>query len=204
MPIQVGSSLVPKWRHNMETFSVLLTFYERNAPVTGGFLSQRTSNAELVFSVVRLRMLLKRIELSPIWDAMVLWRHCIKSHTIHENSWYFHHCCWGLYMCIIFVGHSLGTRLFPNYLLNSLPMIIHFLIRRLITRIYKVLEAQIGCWLCWIALKVDRCHRVYPMNYVHGFGVLCFVLVALWTSLNAWSAHTAGFLIWQWGNNMIK
>ena len=47
-------SSVSLWRHDMETFSALLTLYERNPPVIDGFPSQRASNAsfEVFFSVI--------------------------------------------------------------------------------------------------------------------------------------------------------
>ena len=37
------------WRYDMETFSALMAFGERNPPVTGGFRSQRASDTGLDF-----------------------------------------------------------------------------------------------------------------------------------------------------------
>ena len=45
--------LYPWWRHQIETFSALLTLCEWNPPVTGGFLSQRPvkRNFEIIFDL---------------------------------------------------------------------------------------------------------------------------------------------------------
>ena len=40
------SKIQSRWRHNIETFSVLLALCERNSPVTSGVLYQRISNME--------------------------------------------------------------------------------------------------------------------------------------------------------------
>ena len=42
----------PWWRHQMETFSVLLAFCAENSPVTGEFPSQRTVMPKLKFSLI--------------------------------------------------------------------------------------------------------------------------------------------------------
>ena len=65
----------PWWRHNMETLSALLVFYEGNPRgnplVNGGFNKGTAMRSFHVYS------LKKTVELPFIWDAIILiWRHC--------------------------------------------------------------------------------------------------------------------------------
>ena len=69
----------PWWRHQMETFSVLLALCERNSPVPTGFPSQRpvTRSFDAFFDLC----LNKRLRKQPIrrWfetPSCSLWRHC--------------------------------------------------------------------------------------------------------------------------------
>ena len=69
------------WRHQMETFSVLLALYEGNPAVTGGFLSQRlvARSSDVVFDL----RLNKRFSIQSRrrwFDTLScsLWRHCKK------------------------------------------------------------------------------------------------------------------------------
>ena len=63
------------WRHQMETFSALLTLCEGNPPVTGGFPSQRPVTRSFdVFFDPRLNKRLSKqlIETPVIWDVIAL------------------------------------------------------------------------------------------------------------------------------------
>ena len=75
------------WRHQMETFSMLLALCEGNPPVDGWFPLQRQCR-EALFSDAELYSLLsapeqtveQRIETPKIWDtSRSLWRHCYVS-----------------------------------------------------------------------------------------------------------------------------
>ena len=80
----------PWWHHQMEASCASLTLSVGNSPVTGEFLSQRTSNADFDVSwcgyadAVR-----QRVEWSVIWDWMMfMWRHliycsCHTAATVH-------------------------------------------------------------------------------------------------------------------------
>ena len=84
------------WRHQMETFSVLLALCEGNQAVTGGeFPSQRASIAGFdVFFGVNLNKRLNK-QLSHRWSetpGCSLWRHCngCNSHFLSSTSPYPH------------------------------------------------------------------------------------------------------------------
>ena len=66
------------WRHQIKAVSALLAFYEDNLPVTGGFPSQRASNAGFgVFFDVSLNKRLNKLS-SHQWfetPGCSLWRH---------------------------------------------------------------------------------------------------------------------------------
>ena len=65
---------VPWWRHQMETFSALLTLCAGNSPVTGEFPSQRPVTRSLgVFFDLRLS---KRLNRRFETLSRSLWRHC--------------------------------------------------------------------------------------------------------------------------------
>ena len=71
------------WRHQMETFSALLTICAGNSPVTGEFPAQRlVSRSFDVFFDLRLNKRLSK----QLWDwwfetlSHLLWRHCNTSH----------------------------------------------------------------------------------------------------------------------------
>ena len=61
-----------RWRHQMETFSALLTLCEGNSQVTGEFPAQRTVTRNFdVFIDLRLnKRLNKTLETQVIWDAI--------------------------------------------------------------------------------------------------------------------------------------
>ena len=63
----------PWWLHEMETISMLLALCEGNAPVTGGFPSQRASNAafDVLFDVDPN----KTVKLPVIPEALSHWRY---------------------------------------------------------------------------------------------------------------------------------
>ena len=70
---QVAQVTLPWWRHQMETFSALLTLCEGNPPVTGGFPSQRTvtrSDAEWCFLWSAPQQTVEQA--IEIWDATAL------------------------------------------------------------------------------------------------------------------------------------
>ena len=62
------------WKRDMEELPTLLTLYEGNALATGGFSTERTSNAELSSCVVV--SLDIRFKSSGITAAVVVWRSC--------------------------------------------------------------------------------------------------------------------------------
>ena len=69
----------PRWRHQMETFSALLTLCAWNSPVTGEFPSRRpvTRNFDVLFDL-RLNKRLSK-QLKSRWfetPSSSLWRHC--------------------------------------------------------------------------------------------------------------------------------
>ena len=69
------------WRHQMETFSALLTFCETNRLITGGFPSQRPVTLSFdVFFDLRLN---KRWFEKP---SCSLWRHCIAETVVNIND----------------------------------------------------------------------------------------------------------------------
>ena len=67
----------PWWRHDNDTLSTLLVLCEENAPMTGGFPSQKANNAELWYCMISMnKPLNKQSRLSMIWKANTLmWRH---------------------------------------------------------------------------------------------------------------------------------
>ena len=79
--IRVGkmSSWLPRWRHQMETFSALLGICAGNSPATGEFPSQRpvTRSFNVFFDLCLSRRLSKQ---SWGWwsgtPSRTLWRHC--------------------------------------------------------------------------------------------------------------------------------
>ena len=65
---------IPWWRHQMETFSALLSLCEGNPTVTGGFLSQRPVTQSFLLMNKRLsKQSRRRWFETPPWS---LWRHC--------------------------------------------------------------------------------------------------------------------------------
>ena len=68
--------------HGMETFSAFLVLCDGNPPVTGGFPSQRASNAgfDVVFYVNR-NKLMNTVELPVIWNVLI-WHH-----IVNLNHW---------------------------------------------------------------------------------------------------------------------
>ena len=72
--------IIPRWRHQMETFTVLLALCEGNPPVTGGFLSQRpvTRNLDVVFDLRPNKRISKQSRCR--WfetPSCSLWRHFV-------------------------------------------------------------------------------------------------------------------------------
>ena len=67
------------WRHQMETFSALLAFYERNSPAIGGFPSQRPVKRSFnVFFDLRLNKRLSKPSRRRRFytPSRSLWHHC--------------------------------------------------------------------------------------------------------------------------------
>ena len=92
-----GVSLsVSSIRHDMETLSALLAFCQGNSLVNRWILWQRVSYAELwYFLYFSLNKLLKKVNVSVIWDVMTLmWRHrCNVTVDHHMTSLFFISSC---------------------------------------------------------------------------------------------------------------
>ena len=72
-----GTVMKTLWCHLMETFSALLLLFTGNPPVTGGFPSQRNSNADLWCFFVCLKSVKQTLDWQVIRDGMtVIWRRC--------------------------------------------------------------------------------------------------------------------------------
>ena len=85
---QVRRTVNSPWRHDLETFSALLALCEGNPPVTGGFPSQRTSNAEMFFFDIPLNKRMNK-HLSCRWFEMP-WRFyyiVVIWHTEARTKW---------------------------------------------------------------------------------------------------------------------
>ena len=71
--------LIPRWRHQMETFSALLVLCARNSPVTGEFPTQRPVTRSLD-DFFHLRLNKRLSKQSWGWwfktPSRSLWRHC--------------------------------------------------------------------------------------------------------------------------------
>ena len=81
LPCHPPKGLVP--HDDMETLSALLALCEGNPPVTGGFPSQRSSNADLwcFLGCYPEQAVQQTLDLSVIWDDFTLmWRYWMKCH----------------------------------------------------------------------------------------------------------------------------
>ena len=80
------------WRHQMDTFSALLTLCEGNPPVTGGFHTQRpvTRSFEVFFDLRLNKRLSKQSRRRWFETSHSLWRHYNGAgHKVRHISWKF-------------------------------------------------------------------------------------------------------------------
>ena len=105
------------WRHQMETFSTLLTLCEGSPPVTGGLPSQRptTRSFGVFFYLCLNKRLSKTIKTLVIWDAIVLIMTLQQCYLLFiwflqrcSAQWWFRLSYWGLCLVIWFHRRNLA------------------------------------------------------------------------------------------------
>ena len=87
--ISLLEAVIPWWRHQMETFSALLTLFARNSPVTGEFPAQRpVTRIFNVFLYLRLDKQLSKQSWGWWFEtpSHPLWRHCDANMILSQVS----------------------------------------------------------------------------------------------------------------------
>ena len=82
------------WRHQMETLPTLLSLYEGNPPVTGGFPSQRPATRSIdVFDDVGLHKLFSKQSRCRWFETpwLSLWRQCHERMAVPSHTWHHSH-----------------------------------------------------------------------------------------------------------------
>ena len=168
------------WRHQMETFSVLLALCARNSPITGEFPSQRpvTRSFDVLFDLHRNKRLSKQSR--PRWfetPSRSLWRHSnvnVKRQnvsyfvdwTLCLTTWIMCHHCFGKTIMGIKVGSlypliwNIIARLTLQWRHNesdgvSNHLLFDCLLNRLFRRRYKKIKAP-RHWPLWGEFTGDQ------------------------------------------------
>ena len=162
---------IPRWRHQMGTFSALLALCAGNSPVTGEFPSQRPVTQS--FDVFILLCLNKRLS-KQSWGwwfqtlSRSLWHHSVETpsavdpqwNILHWGSkWNLHTVCWGAIGCELgttFV--SLGFIMFASPSRDFLSLLwspsiniddIYFCQKYYLKHTHKILKNRVGSKFEW-------------------------------------------------------
>ena len=145
------------WRHQMETFSALLTICAENSPVTGEFSAHRSMTRSFdVFFDLRLNKRLSKQWWGWWFETPLcpLWRHCNKTQTTLHAA----------------VGNTWISPITPN---NQYDLLID------ITEAYVILGSHLG--LSYFPRLMLVLFSYHPVHTVYGW--INLVRCTLWAAL---------------------